>query len=140
VSEIKDTVGGRVQAVKETVDGVSDFRKQFAREPVVWSLGTLAAGFALGYTLGYGHKLAGGRKSKAAEIGAFADAVMEDLSAVGNNLVMPRLDANMKQLFGVELSSLLEQMKRSSKRPRRKPKTAVTRIERKSKRTKPRRG
>jgi hypothetical protein len=137
VSEIKDTVGSRVRDVKETLEGVSDFRDQFAKEPVVWSLGTLAAGFTLGYTLGYGHRLARGRNSKAARLGAFADAVAEELSTVGNNLVMPRLDANMKQLFGVEFSSLLAEMKRSSKRPRRKAKAAVPRIERTSKRTKP---
>ena len=128
VSEIKDTVGSRVEAVKQTMEGVSDFREQFAKEPVVWSLGTLAAGFALGYTLGYGHKLAKGRRSKAAQLGAFADAVVDDLSTVGNNVVMPRLDANMKQLFGVEFSSLLAEMKRSSKRSRKKRKAAVPRV------------
>lgn len=128
VSEIKDTVGSRVQAVKETVEGVSDFREQFAKEPVVWSLGTLAAGFALGYTLGYGHKFSKGRKSKAAKLGAFADAVVKDLSTVGNNLVMPHLDANMKQLFGMEFSSLLGAMKTSSKRSRGKKNAAVPRI------------
>lgn len=144
VSEIKETVGSRVQDVKETIEGVSDFRHQFAKEPVVWSLGTLAAGFTLGYTLGYGHKFAKGRRSKAAQLGAFADAVAEELITAGNNLVMPRLDANMKQLFGVEFSSLLAAMKNSSKRPRRKTKTAAPRVGRSSKRTKstpqPRRG
>ena len=125
VSEIKETVDSRVQAVKKTVEGVADFRDQFAKEPVVWSLGTLAAGFALGYTLGYGHKLAKGRKSKGARLGAFADAVVEQLSTVGNDLVMPHLDANLKELFGVEFSSLLADMKRSSKRPRKKTKAAV---------------
>lgn len=144
VSDIKDTVDGRVHAVKETMEGVSDFRKQFAREPVVWSLGTLAAGFALGYALGYGHRFARGRKSKAAQLGAFADAVMEDLSSVGNDLIMPRLDANMKQLFGVEFSGLLSEMKKTSRRPRTKSKAAVSRKPRTSKRRKntaqPRRG
>ena len=144
VSEIKETVGSRVQDVKETIEGVSDFRDQFAREPLVWSLGTLAAGFALGYTLGYAQRVPRGRKSKAAKLGAFADAVVEELSTVGNNLIMPRLDANMKQLFGVEFSSLLAEMKNSSKRPRRKTKSDVPRIRRTSKRTKstsrPRRG
>ena len=136
VSEIKETVGSRVQDVKETIEGVSDFRDQFAKEPLVWSLGTLAAGFALGYTLGYAHRLPRGRRSKAAKLGAFADAVAEELSSVGSNLIMPRLDANMEQLFGVKFSSLLAEMKSSSKRPRRKTKAAVTRIKRTSKRTK----
>ena len=142
-SEIKETVGSRVRRVKHTIEGVSEFRHQFAKEPVVWSLGTLAAGFALGYTLGFGHRRSKGRSSKAARLGAFADAVAEELSSVGNNLVMPHLDANMKQLFGVEFSSLLAEMKRSSKRPHRKTKAAETRT-RSTKRTKsttqPRRG
>lgn len=136
VSEIKDTVGGRVQAVKEFTEGVSDFREQFAKEPVVWSLGTLAAGFALGYTLGYGHRFARTRGSKTAQLAAFADAVLADLSAVGNDLVMPRLDANMKQLFGVEFSSLLSEMKKSSRQPRTKVKAAASRKRRTSKRRK----
>jgi len=142
-SEIQETIGSRVQNVKQTIAGVSDFRHQFAKEPVVWSLGTLAAGFALGYALGFGHRRIKGRRSKAARLGAFADAVAEELSTVGHNLVMPRLDENMKQLFGVEFSSLLADMKSSSKRPRRKTKATVTR-RRITKRTKsttqPRRG
>ncbi len=124
-SAIKETVGIRVRSVKHTIEGVSDFREHFAQEPVVWSLGTLAAGFALGYTLGYGHRRT--RGSRAAQLGAFADAVAEELSAVGNNLVMPRLDANMKDLFGVEFSSLLAEMKTSARRPRRKTRIAVPR-------------
>jgi len=36
VSEIRETVGTRVRDVKETIEGVSDFREQFASEPVVW--------------------------------------------------------------------------------------------------------
>ena len=39
-----------IAAVKESVSGVMDYREQFQKEPLVWSLGALAAGFALGYT------------------------------------------------------------------------------------------
>ena len=135
VSEIKETVGSRVRGVKESIDRVSDFRDHFAKEPVVWSLGTLAAGFALGYSLGYAHRLTKRGGSRAGRLSAFASAVAEELTTVGNTLVMPRLDANVKQLFGVDLSSLLAEMKRP-KRPRRKTKAAVSRIKRTSNRTK----
>ena len=52
VEEIKGTVEEQYEAVKRTVDGVLDWRKQFQEDPIVWSVGALSAGFALGYTLG----------------------------------------------------------------------------------------
>lgn len=65
VQEIKDTVSEQVASVKETVGGVLDYREQFQKEPMVWSLGALSAGFALGYTLGYAHKnIKGSRKNQ----------------------------------------------------------------------------
>lgn len=64
VKEIKDTVGEQVASVKETVSGVLDYREQFQKEPMVWSLGALSAGFALGYTIGYAHKHTKGAKNQ----------------------------------------------------------------------------
>src|SRR5438309_1909474 len=69
VGEIKSTVEQEVEQVKETVAGVLDFREAFQKEPLVWSLGALSAGFALGYSVGYGHKKMKGRNQK--EITAF---------------------------------------------------------------------
>lgn len=43
VHEIKDTVTGQYEAVRETVTGVIDYREQFQKEPLVWSLGALSA-------------------------------------------------------------------------------------------------
>ena len=48
VAEIKDTVEHEVRAVKKSVSGVLDYREEFQKEPLVWSLGALSAGFALG--------------------------------------------------------------------------------------------
>ena len=45
VTEIKETVANQVQAVKDTLD----WREQFKRRPVVWSVGALGVGFLLGY-------------------------------------------------------------------------------------------
>jgi hypothetical protein len=45
VSEIKDTVAHQVQVVKDTLD----WREQFKRRPVAWSVGALGVGFFVGY-------------------------------------------------------------------------------------------
>jgi len=45
VTEIKETVANQVQAVKETLD----WREQFKKRPVAWSVGALGVGFAVGY-------------------------------------------------------------------------------------------
>ena len=136
VNEIKETVDHEVQAVKKTVSGVLDYREQFQKEPLVWSLGALSAGFALGYTIGYAHKNTKG--SKQAPVMAFADSMVEELSTVGSAMVLPALDAKIKELFGFEFSELLTQMKQTKKSPskkrarKRKPsKAAVKRTARK---------
>ncbi len=118
VSEIKETVDQEVRAVKKTVSGVLDYREQFQKEPLVWSLGALSAGFALGYTVGYAHKNTKGGKQTA--VIAFADSMVEELSTVGNAMVLPALDAKIKELFGFEFSELLMQMKQTTKSPAKK--------------------
>src|SRR5690349_24992661 len=45
VSEIKETVANQVQAVKDTLD----WREQFKKRPVAWSLGAAGVGFVVGY-------------------------------------------------------------------------------------------
>jgi hypothetical protein len=64
VDEIKETVSRQYEAAKDTVAGVLDYRNEFQKEPLVWSLGALSAGFALGYTMGYAHKETKGGKNK----------------------------------------------------------------------------
>jgi hypothetical protein len=127
VKEIKETVTDQYESVKETVSGIADFREQFQNEPLVWSLGALSAGFALGYTTGYAHKeMKGSRKHS--EVSAFANSMIEEVSSVGKTLVMPTLNLRIKELFGVDFSEVLNQMsaahqndhKSSSKRARAK--------------------
>ena len=48
VGEIKDTVNQQIATAKQTVTGIMDYREEFQKEPLVWSLGALSAGFALG--------------------------------------------------------------------------------------------
>lgn len=123
VAEIKETVEDQYTSVKETISGVAEWREQFQKEPLVWSLGALTAGFALGYTLGYAHKTARGG-SKKSEIAAFADSVVDELSRVGGSLIMPALNNNIKQLFGFDFSDLLEEVG-DLKKTSRKRKPAV---------------
>jgi hypothetical protein len=120
VEEIKDTVEDQYESVKETVSGVLDYREQFQKDPIVWSVGALAAGFALGYTLGYAHKDMKPAGRKRSEVAAFADTLVDELSTVGNSLVMPSLNAKIKQLFGFDLSDMLEEIGGAKKLPGRK--------------------
>ena len=121
VAEIKETVDHEVRAVKKSVSGVLDYREEFQKEPLVWSLGALSAGFALGYTVGYAHKNTKGRKQT--PVIAFADSMVDELSTMGQGLVLPALDAKIKELFGFEFSELLGQMRGEKKRSTRKKAT-----------------
>ena len=125
VGEIKDTVEDKYESVKETVSGVLDFREPFQKDPIVWSMGALSAGFALGYTLGYAHKNMKPSGRKRSQVAAFADTLVEELSTVGQSVVMPALNAKIKQLFGFDFSDMLEEIggakrTRSRKKPSRK--------------------
>ena len=121
VGEIKETVNQEVLAVKKTVSSVLDYREEFQKEPLVWSLGALSAGFALGYTVGYAHKNTKGRKRT--PVMAFADSMVQDLSTVGQGLVLPALNDKVKELFGFEFSELLDQMRGTKKRTSKKKAT-----------------
>lgn len=110
VEEIKDTVENQYESVKKTVGGVLNLREQFQAEPIIWSVGALSAGFALGYTLGYAHKNLGAAGRKRSEVAAFADSLVDELSTVGNSLVMPALNTKIKALFGFDFSDLLEEI------------------------------
>src|SRR5438045_5665383 len=113
VEAIQDKAEQQYGAVKETVSDVLDYRDEFQKEPVVWSLGALSAGFALGYTLGYSHKVA--KTKKRSQFANFADSVVDELSHVGQRLVLPELNAKIAELFGFDFEGLLQQM-RGSKR------------------------
>lgn len=51
VTEIKDTVANQYQAVRDTVTEALDWREQFRKRPVAFSIGALSAGFILGYSV-----------------------------------------------------------------------------------------
>lgn len=120
VHEIKETVTGQYEAVRDTVSGVIDYREQFQKEPLVWSLGALSAGFALGYTLGYAHKNSKTSKAKHSQIAAFAESLASELSTVGKTLVMPTLNYKIKELFGFDFADVLNDIGETTAAPKRK--------------------
>jgi hypothetical protein len=126
VEEIKETVEEQYEAVKRTVDGVLDWREHFQKDPIVWSVGALSAGFALGYTLGYTHKNVGRSRRPRSEVAAFANSLIDELSVVGNSLVMPSLNSKIKELFGFDFSDMLEEIG-SAKNPASEKKTTTKR-------------
>src|SRR5437667_5074366 len=111
VEKIQESAEQTYQAAKETVSDVLDYRYEFQKEPVIWSLGALSAGFALGYTLGYSHKVA--KTKKHSQFASFADSVVDELSHVGQRLVLPELNAKVAELFGFDFAGLLQQMRGS---------------------------
>jgi hypothetical protein len=121
VGEIKETVNEQIAVAKQTVTGVLNYREEFQKEPLVWSLGALSAGFALGYTMGYAHRETKGARKKS-EVAAFANSMVEELSVVGNSLVMPALNARIKDLFGFDFGDALDSIGKANKgNPKRKP-------------------
>ena len=130
VGEIKETVGEQIETAKQAVTGVLDYREEFQKEPLVWSLGALSAGFALGYTMGYAHKETKGARKKS-EVAKFANSMIDELSVVGNGLVMPAVNAHIKELFGFDFSEVLDSIGDANKpgarkKPAKKRTTKVT--------------
>jgi len=122
VGEIKETVEQEYKSVRQTVSGVLDYREQFQKEPLVWSLGALSAGFALGYTVGYAHKNTKGGKQS--QLVAFADGMVDELSSMGQGLVLPVLSGKIKELFGFDFSELLKDLGAEKRGRKKKPSKA----------------
>jgi hypothetical protein len=108
VGEIKETVEQEYQSVRNTVSGVLDYREGFKNEPLVWSLGALSAGFALGYTVGYAHQ--NSKHGKQSQLTAFASSMVDELSTMGHDLVVPALSGRIRELFGFDFSGLLAEL------------------------------
>ena len=51
VTEIKETVVQQYEAVKETINDTLDWREQFKKRPVAWSLGAAGGGLVFGYAI-----------------------------------------------------------------------------------------
>lgn len=51
VTEIKDTVANQYQSVRESINETLDWREQYRKRPVAFSLGALSVGFIVGYSI-----------------------------------------------------------------------------------------
>src|SRR5206468_8102918 len=109
VEAIQDKAEQQYESVKETVSGVLDYRDEFQKEPLVWSLGALSAGFALGYAVGYAHKFST-KKAGNSQVAQFTDRMVDELSKVGQSLVVPALGTKIRDFFGVDFGQLLHDM------------------------------
>jgi len=118
VEQIQDAAEEKYQAVKKTVSDVLDYREEFQKEPVVWTVGALSAGFAAGYTLGYSHKLA--KNTKGSQFANFADTVVDDLSRLGQRFVLPELNTKITELFGFNFGGFLQQIGGTEKQTRKR--------------------
>jgi hypothetical protein len=120
VEEIRDTVEGQYESVKATVTGILDWREGFQREPLVWSLGALSAGFALGYTIGVGTKR--DRRGSSPALAAFSEGLVDELRAASESLPLDTINPQMHALLGFDLSDLLAEID-TRKRPSRQANT-----------------
>ena len=51
VSEIRDTVVNKYESVKESVSETLDWREQYRKRPIAWSIGAGAVGLIVGYSI-----------------------------------------------------------------------------------------
>jgi hypothetical protein len=120
VGEIKETVEDQYTTAKQAITGILDWRDQFQQDPIVWSIGALSAGFALGYTLGAA-KRSGALGGKHSAVGAFADTLVRELSSLQRHLPMAALDPTIKRVLGFDLSQLFQEMRPGSPRRKKSP-------------------
>jgi hypothetical protein len=132
VEQIQDTAEQKYEAVKKTVSDVLDYREEFQKEPVVWTVGALSAGFAAGYAVGYSHKLA--KSKKGSQFANFADTVVTDLSHLGQRLVLPELNAKITELFGFNFGGFLQQIGKTGRQ------TGTKRLQGRRRQKQPKRG
>jgi hypothetical protein len=111
--DVKEKAEQQLTSAKEAVTSVLDYREEFQREPVIWGLGALSAGFALGYTLGYAHKIS--KTDRHSPMAGFVDGLVDELSKIGQRVVMPNVNVKIRELFGFDFPALLEQMRAATR-------------------------
>lgn len=131
VAEIKDTVVDQYESVKETVSETLDWRAQFRKHSIAFSLGALAVGYVVGSgiaaTLKDTTKKRGRRDDGFfGEIAAVGERLADELSGVAQTLLLPALLKKVKDTFGIDLSDKLLAAK-SAKRATRSGKQATKR-------------
>lgn len=132
VAEIKETVTDQYESVKETVTETLDWREQFRKHSVAWSLGALAIGYVVGSGLAASLTTDAPKKrgrrddGLLSEIYAIGETISDELSGVAQTILLPALAKKIKNTFGIDLSDKLLAAKpanrstRSSKRTTKK--------------------
>ncbi|HEX8709405.1 MAG TPA: hypothetical protein VF723_14265 [Pyrinomonadaceae bacterium] len=115
VSEIKETVTDQYESVVETVTETLDWREQFRKHSVTWSLGALAAGYLVGSGIAGALKDDDGKKKKGAkehgifsEIFALGEVITDELSEVSQTILLPALTKKLKDTFGIDIADKLQ--------------------------------
>ncbi|HKC66484.1 MAG TPA: hypothetical protein VKB86_22765 [Pyrinomonadaceae bacterium] len=116
VNEIKETITDQYESVKETVVETLDWREQFRKHAVAWSLGAVAVGYIVG--TGIAATLEDSTKKKGRkreglldEVYAVAETVSEELSGVARTILLPMLLKKVSDKFGIDLSEKLERVR-----------------------------
>jgi hypothetical protein len=127
VAEIKDTVTEQYESVKETVSETLDWREQFRKHAVAWSLGALAVGYVVGSGLAAAIKDTTPKKGRKndgwlAEVYALGETLSDELSTVAQTFLLPALAKKIKDKFGIDISERLQAARaaRHTARPGRK--------------------
>jgi len=91
VTEIKETVANQVQAVKDTLD----WREQYRKRPVAWSLGALGVGFVVGCSVA--SLVSGDDSSDSRDSRDLRDYYGPDYRSYAAQPVLSHASASMKQ-------------------------------------------
>jgi len=112
VAEIKETVTDQYESVKETVTETLDWREQFRKHSVAWSLGALAIGYVVGSGLAASLTETPKKRGKRddgifSEIYAIGETLSDELTGVAQTILLPALAKKIKNTFGIDLSDKL---------------------------------
>ncbi len=115
VSEIKgvvthqyEEVREKVEAVKDGVSEVLDWREQFNENPLVWGAGAVSVGILIGIGLSHAFEethTSGGRRKKT-DVSALGGHLIGEVSGLAS-AVLPTLTGKVKEMFGVDLAAYL---------------------------------
>jgi hypothetical protein len=105
-------VTDQYESVKETVSETLDWREQFRRHSVAWSLGALAVGYVVGSgiaaTFTDTTKKRGQRnEGLLAEIYAIGETISDELSGVAQTVLLPAIARKIKDTFGIDIADKL---------------------------------
>lgn len=123
VEEIKDTVTEQYESVKETVAETLDWRAQFRKHSIAWSLGALAVGYVVGNGIAASIEDATpkkkGRRSSGLldEIYEMGEKLSDEFSDVAQTILLPALGKKIKEKFGIDLSDKLRALVPAKRSP-----------------------